>query len=33
VQAVSIEDIITQIPPLVEWAGVRFREEVAKLPE
>jgi hypothetical protein len=33
VQAVSVEEIIHQIPPLVEWAGMRFREEVAKLPE
>ncbi|MEI6218798.1 MAG: hypothetical protein WCP86_07845 [bacterium] len=32
VQAVSIEEIINQIPPLVEWAGMRFREEVAQLP-
>jgi hypothetical protein len=33
VRAISIEEITNQIPPLVEWAGMRFREEVAKLPE
>ncbi|MES2570129.1 MAG: hypothetical protein V4710_08745 [Verrucomicrobiota bacterium] len=33
VQAVSIDEISSQVPPLVEWAGIRFREELAKLPE
>jgi len=33
VRAVSIEEIITLIPPLIERAETRFRAEVAKLPE
>jgi hypothetical protein len=31
VQATSIEEIMNKIPSLVEWMGVRFRDEVEKL--
>ena len=30
-QSTSIEEIISNVSPLVEWADVRFRAEVAKL--
>lgn len=32
-QEAAIEEMMNAVPPLVEWMGMRFREEVAKLPK
>jgi len=32
VRATSIDEIYLNVPPLVEWMGLRFRDEVARLP-